>query len=140
MVKRGLTVGTIFLVVALHLPAVLSDSYFFFWWYDVMMHTLGGIAMGFLGTVVWEWLRSGREIKSKKELVLQLGFVLGCVALVGIGWEWTEALVDAVLLPRLGFADAQLGLIDTMLDLYFDIFGGFCAWLLLRAYDERHKK
>lgn len=137
MLKKGLAVGTIALVFALHLPAVLSDWYFYFWWYDVLMHTLGGVAMGFLGFWVWDFLREGKFIGSVKELVLSMFFVLGFVALVGIGWEWSEGMVDALLLPRLGLTDAQLGLIDTMLDLYFDLVGGALAWTVVRVFEER---
>ena len=132
MSQRMLTVGTILLVGVLHLPAVLNDWYFYFWWYDVMMHALGGLAMGFLAYAVWKMLEA-RSANTWKALVLQLGFILGFVALVGIGWEWAEALADAVVLPALGMTDAQLGLTDTMLDLYFDLFGGVVAWILMNV-------
>ncbi len=137
MLKKGLVVGTIALVGALHLPAVLSDWYFFYWWYDVMMHALGGVAMGFLGALVWEWLRNEPIVKTERELILEGIFVIGFVAFVGIGWEWAEALADAIVLPHLRIADAQLGLIDTMLDLYFDLFGAVVSFLFLRMYEER---
>jgi len=134
-----LTVGTIFLVGVLHLPAVLNDWYFYFWWYDVMMHALGGLAIGFLAYAVWRMLEV-QSVDTWRALVIQLGFILGFVALVGIGWEWAEALVDAIVLPRLGMADAQLGLTDTMLDLYFDLFGGFVAWLLMHVRPTRNDR
>lgn len=136
MSQRILTVGTILLVGVLHLPAVLNNWYFYFWWYDVMMHALGGLAIGFLAMTLWTELES-RSVASWRSFVLQLGFVMGFVALVGIGWEWLEALADAIVLPRLGMTDAQLGLTDTMLDLYFDLFGGVVAWLLLNVRAQK---
>jgi hypothetical protein len=132
MSQRMLTVGTILLVGVLHLPAVQNDWYFYFWWYDVMMHALGGFATGFLAMTLWSELES-RSVGTWRSFVLQLGFVIGLVALVGIGWEWLEAVADAILLPRLNMTNAQLGLADTMLDLYFDLFGGFVAWLVLNV-------
>lgn len=139
MSQRALTVGTIFLVGILHLPAVLNDWYFYFWWYDVMMHALGGVAMGFLAMTLWRELEL-RGATTWRAFILQLGFILGFVALIGIGWEWFEALADAVVLPKMGMASAQLGLTDTMLDLYFDLFGGFVAWLLLNARIQKETR
>lgn len=131
-----LTVGTILLVGVLHLPAVLGDWYFYFWWYDVMMHALGGLAMGFLAYALWKMLAE-RSADTWKALALQLGFILGFVAIIGIGWEWAEGLIDAILLPKMGMTDAQLGLTDTMLDLYFDLFGGFVAWALMNVRTQQ---
>lgn len=136
MLKKGLAVGTIALVLAFHLPAVLSDWYFYFWWYDVFMHMLGGIAVGFLGFSLWDFLREGKRAFSLKEVFLSFVFVLGVVALVGIGWEWAEGIIDVFLLPSMGLSDAQLGLADTMFDLYFDLVGGVLAWLSLRVHEE----
>ena len=139
MSQRMLTVGTILLVGVLHLPAVVNDWYFYFWWYDVMMHAFGGLAIGFLAMTLWAELES-RSAVTWKAFFLQLGFVLGFVALVGIGWEWAEAFADAVILPALGMTDAQLGLTDTMLDLYFDLLGGFAGWLLLNVQAQKETR
>lgn len=137
MSKKGLAVGTIIVVFVFHLPAVLSDWYFYFWWYDVFMHVLGGVAGGFLSVCLWDWFNRNKRATSLRDVFFSALFVLGCVAIIGIGWEWTEALVDVMLLPRLGMSDAQLGLVDTMLDLYFDLVGGVLAWLVLRSHEER---
>ena len=139
MLKKGLSVGTILLVGILHLPAVLSDWYFFYWWYDVMMHTLGGVAMGCVAMTLFDWLRGFHATKTAKDILLQAIFVVGFVAMIGIGWEWAEALADAVFLPHLGMTSAQLGLVDTMLDLYFDLCGGALGWIVLRVCEERKR-
>lgn len=120
--------GTILLIAGLHFPALVLHWYYFIWWYDVLLHGLGGFAMGILGVMVWKWTMRNVDI-SARILFARLVFVLGFVALVGIGWEWFEALVDAVVLPAVqGMDVAQLGLVDTMLDLFFDLFGGLLAW------------
>lgn len=124
MLRILLAVGTIFFVGLLHVSATQFDWYFYFWWYDVMMHTLGGVAMGFTGGALWYMLHSERP-GSLREMLAQFLFVLGFVAMAGIVWEWAEAFVGSV--PSLGMY--QPGLIDTMLDLYFDLFGGMVAWL-----------
>lgn len=97
-----------------------------------MMHALGGLAMGFVACTLWTFLHSQKE-ETIKDILLQMIFVLGFVALIGIGWEWTEGLADAFVFSHVSSAPAQLGLTDTMLDLYFDLFGGFVAWLIVRT-------
>lgn len=139
MFKKVCTLGTIFLVGVLHLPAVLNDWYFYFWWYDVMMHALGGVAMGCLAYVFWDFLAK-KLPATGRTFLLQGLCILGFVALIGIGWEWAEGLADALVLPKLSMTNAQLGLVDTMLDLYFDLFGGLCAWLLLYSCERTRKK
>ncbi len=129
MFRYFLTVGTIFLVGILHAPAMLFDWYFYFWWYDVGMHFLGGVAAGFGGLSLWYFLMK----HSVHELTWRVRagefvFVLGCVALIGIAWEWMEAFVGYYNVTSLGMA--QPGLLDTMLDFYFDLLGGFFAWVL----------
>ena len=127
------TVGTIILVVALHIPAVWGSWYFFFWWYDVLMHGLGGFAVGCAAMVLWGVQKSS-SWKSYGRYIL---FVLGCTALVGIGWEWLEGLVDALFLTQGTMAPAQLGLVDTMLDLYFDLLGGLLAFFIAQRIDQK---
>lgn len=134
MFRYFLTVGTIFLVGMLHAPAMVFDWYFYFWWYDVIMHFLGGLAAGFGGVAVWHFLFSGTSLgKTWRLVVAEALFVLGWVALIGIAWEWTEAFVGYRQVTSLGMA--QPGLLDTMLDFYFDLLGGLVAWLLLSRYD-----
>ena len=125
MVQKWCIVGTIILVGILHVPAVFYNWYFFLWWYDVMMHMLGGVAMGLLGSGILRMILGKKVHLTPWALgFLYVGFVLGFVALIGIGWEWLEGIVDAVLLPQLHMGNAQLGLVDTLLDLYFDLMGG----------------
>jgi hypothetical protein len=136
MRKLPFLVGTIFAVGALHAVALLFHWYFFVWWYDVMMHALGGFAMAILGRMVWDYFVRDARISTPFLWLMQLGFVLGFVAIIGIGWEWFEGLCDVLLSFTYGVATAQLGLIDTMLDLYFDLVGAFCGWLVLCLFEK----
>ncbi len=119
------TLGWILLVFLLHAPAVMHDWYATLWWYDVMMHTLGGVASGVLA-----YLLTSKMLKSVWHaplgFLLSLGAVfsmLGIILSIGVGWEWLEAICDAW---RMGssYGVSQMGLRDTMLDLLFDTLGG----------------
>jgi hypothetical protein len=127
MFRYLLAVGTILLVAMLHIPATVFDWYFYFWWYDVMMHFLGGVAAGFGGVALWFTLFPDLSVRTR-EILGQALFVLGFVAIVGIGWEWSEAIIGSLEVSSLGMM--QPGLTDTMLDFYFDLLGGAVAWLL----------
>ncbi|MEM3394282.1 MAG: hypothetical protein QXY79_04475, partial [Candidatus Methanomethylicia archaeon] len=36
------------IILGLHIPAVLYDYYYNIWWFDIPMHILGGLWVGFL--------------------------------------------------------------------------------------------
>lgn len=118
-------------VVVLHSLAVFGSWYFFLWWFDVLMHFLGGLAMGAIALASFDQLVKtafGHPANSTNlaSTVIKFIFILGFVALVGIGWEWLEFIVDqAVSAKNLNFGLAQPGLKDTMLDFYFDLLGAF---------------
>ncbi|NBS68802.1 hypothetical protein EBT31_07775 [bacterium] len=134
MFRYLFAVGTILLVAVLHIPATVFDWYFYFWWYDVMMHFLGGVAAGFGGVALWFTLFPDSSV-CKGEILGQALFVLGFVAIVGIAWEWSEAIIGSLEVSSLGMM--QPGLTDTMLDFYFDLLGGAVAWLLAQLLLER---
>lgn len=134
MFRYLLAVGTILLVAMLHILATVFDWYFYFWWYDVMMHFLGGVAAGFGGVALWFTLFPDPSVRTG-EILGQALFVLGFVAIVGIAWEWSEAIIGSLEVSSLGMM--QPGLTDTMLDFYFDLLGGAVAWLLAQLLLER---
>lgn len=128
MFEKRFFVGTIVFIGILHLFATLFHWYFFLWWYDVMMHAFGGFAMGIAAVLFWRWV-GVKNLHPHAEFFARLVFVIGFVAIIGICWEWMEALCDVWVFPAPDPVHAtQLGLVDTMLDLYFDLFGAFLAW------------
>lgn len=98
-------------------------------WLDIPMHFLGGFAMGLFGIALWT--AAVEEVTFKKRLLRHLRwwlaplFILGFVALVGIGWEWYEYFMD---LWFEGIRQPSIG--DTMADFLLDLIGGFVAVLL----------
>lgn len=118
-------------VIILHLIAVGGSWYFHLWWFDVLMHFLGGVAMGAIALASFNYLAkvsSNHQTNSTDlaALAIKFIFILGFVALVGIAWEWLEFIVDhSGQAQKLAFGLAQPGLKDTMLDFYFDLLGAF---------------
>lgn len=107
-------------------------------WLDIIMHFLGGFAMGMLGLALW--MAAVEDIRFKKNFLHKLRwwliplFVLGFVAIIGIAWEWYEFLFD------IWFDDIirQPSLGDTMADFLLDLLGGFAAVLVFhRDYAKR---
>lgn len=95
--------------------------------YDVPMHFAGGVAMAMLALALWDAGVQTVTMRVKKTWV-KCGFfwlvVLGFVALVGIGWEWMEFVLDQLTAVRASLGLAQTSMLDTMSDLFFDLLGG----------------
>jgi hypothetical protein len=88
--------------------------YYSVWYFDIIMHFLGGFWVGLLYFYFFH----------PKKLNLQLIFsVLLLVLVVGVGWEVFEALVDKVVTQN------PLNVIDTTSDIFFDLLGGTIATL-----------
>ena len=109
-------------VIYLILIIFISGNYFgwyqHYWWLDDLTHFLGGFWVAALFYYLdkrWQLLTiNGRRFWL--QLILGLGFV----ALVGLLWEFSEFLGDWYLQKPL----LQLGVVDTISDLFWDLMGG----------------
>ncbi len=120
MQKRmtGLSIGLLFLAGAVFVLHDVATEYFFywrFWWYDIMMHFLGGAVVG--GLAAWLVIRLMPHISTRR----LLGIVLSAVIVVGVGWEVFEYIVGI-------YANEQSTIGDTTLDIIMDTVGAFCAY------------
>lgn len=100
--------------------------------YDVLMHFGGGVAMGVLGLALWDHAIRSITFTQKKLWLRDVFFafcIVGFVGLVGIAWEWFEYGFDAVFAVRQDWGLAQMGLGDTMFDLFMDLAGGLAVVL-----------
>lgn len=88
-----------------------------FWWWDVVLHTGSGIALGFIGfLILFSLYRSGR-LQASPSLIALFSF---CFALaLGALWEIFEFTMDSLF----GFNMQKHGLVDTMWDLIVDSLG-----------------
>ncbi|HEY4473712.1 MAG TPA: hypothetical protein VI957_00950 [Candidatus Paceibacterota bacterium] len=92
--------------------------YWTFWWFDILMHGLGGALIGALA--LWFFVF---EFRGRLDRLLLLS--LGSVLVVGILWEIFEKVIGWQVDRSL--ADYVL---DTAGDLTMDIIGAFAAYLL----------
>lgn len=106
--------------------------YWEFWWFDMIMHTLGGIFVGSFSL----WYYFSRKLKGgaatlDKSFVLALS--LASVSVIGVGWELFEFSVDKFI--TLSRHDP----IDTASDLFFDVAGSIVAVFIFFAVYNRSK-
>lgn len=109
--------------------------------FDVPMHFAGGVAMGLLALALWDHfvadIRTNNGLPGQALLVF---FVLGFVALVGIGWEWFEFICDEVFtFVRVAIGQSQTSLGDTMADFALDLLGGLVV-VVARLHNEQGRK
>ena len=131
---------SIFLFVLISLIGVLNfyayryHWYWEFWWFDIIMHTLGGI---WVGSAAF-WFRYFRnpdasKIIPDKMFVFLLSFA--AVSVIGVGWELFEFSMDKFITFKIHDA------VNTASDLFFDGMGSILAvFIFLWVYNINIKK
>lgn len=110
----------IFLIYLLNLGANKLYLYSSLWYFDNIMHFLGGFWLGLF--FFWLFYRDFfPNFKNRGIIKLFLS-----VFLVGLLWELYEIGVNA------SFARDAFNLTDTISDLFYDMLGGFSIYLILR--------
>jgi hypothetical protein len=109
------------LTAVLHYISLVNHLYFTVYWFDIPMHFLGGLTMGFLALFIF--FTSGyvpplSRIKDNRCAVFVV--VVSFTLVIGLGWELWEIFV--------GFSDVMKDQGDTMLDLVMDFFGALAAF------------
>jgi len=125
MNRRHLMMLTALLVVIaiLHTLAFYFYWYYTVWWFDLVMHTLGGLLVG--GTFAHFYVNMwNKQISVLGAFVVSITVVFA----VGVGWEVFEFLLDKFLIRM------QNDVFDTVTDLGLDIVGGFLGALLISKY------
>ncbi|MFH1188783.1 MAG: hypothetical protein V1652_02995 [bacterium] len=142
---------TVFIYAALFLGEI-QGFYTKFWWWDIVLHTASGIALGFIGFLILYTLYSENLISASAFLIAFFSF---CFALaLGTVWEIFEFSMDSFFATNM----QKSGLVDTMWDLIVDgvgaltiatigffyikkeIKGGFFHKLVTRARKNRPAK
>ena len=140
MIRFRHAFGAIGAVLVLHVIALSLDLYRTMDWFDIPMHFFGGYAIALLALACYGWLGDRLEIKPRQHpqsglsmTLLELVFVAGFVMIVGVAWEWYEFIFDQFATTMVAkFGVAQMGLPDTMDDLFNDFIGSLTAWVLWR--------
>lgn len=126
------------LIFILHIIAIQISLYWKIRWIDIFFHFFGGLWLGFFAG--WLLCLSGK-VSIKSSLFFLFLLILSISALGGVFWEFSEFLYDQFISKKgyLNLNIAQLGIIDTMSDLFFDILGGAIAGIIFlkRKYHEK---
>lgn len=113
----------------------VREFYYRFWWWDYLLHAVGGVGLGFAGFLILYSLHKSGKLKASPFLIALFSF---CFALaIGALWEIFEFTMDyfsgfnmqkARNLEKVyGYFDTRLGVLDTMWDLILDSFGALIA-------------
>ena len=106
-------------IAALHFLAINYYLYWMFWWYDIILHFLGGVFSGLF--VLWLRYFSGylgaHAVPTLPRVFLFVGV---SVLIVGIGWEVFEWVVGETFRME-GYWK------DTIVDVVLDLLGGIAA-------------
>ncbi len=115
-----------FFIFLMHLVALQFYWYYSLWYFDMIMHFLGGLWVALFFTYVF--LR-GKEPRPGRSLFLK---VLAAMLAIGILWEFYEYYLNIVSATPWDKA-------DTLSDIFFDLFGGLCAiiYLLVPLENQR---
>ncbi|AGB42022.1 hypothetical protein Halha_2139 [Halobacteroides halobius DSM 5150] len=107
-----------FLFASLYLGE-LKEYYLKFWWWDLMLHTLSGIILGFIGFILVYFLNNEEQIDVILSPLFIAIFSFTFAVATGGLWEIFEFTMDSTL----GLNMQKSGLVDTMWDLIVDSLG-----------------
>lgn len=121
------------LVSVLNYSAYQFHWYWEFWWFDMIMHTLGGIFIASLSLWYYFFRKTeAAQIVSLKTRAFVVSFL--SVAIIGIGWELFEFSVDTFI------TFSKHDPVDTSSDLFFDALGGILAVLMFFLVYNKDKQ
>ncbi len=128
--------GTFFLSLSLiglfHGMAVFFNLYWEIWWFDILMHFLGGfwVAIATLWFLYFSPFNKKFNFTFLFSHILFLG-ILGTI-IVGLGWEVFEYITDSTY--TIDYIS------DTISDLIMDVFGAIIASLYVNFFGIKIKR
>lgn len=113
----------------------INEFYYIFPWWDIVLHSFAGLALGFIGFLIPYIFYKTREFKAPPLMIVIFGF---CFAVtLGTLWEITEFMMDSMFTLDMqkarnlgimdGTFDSRLWVKDTMNDLILDSLGALIA-------------
>ena len=114
-------------VLIIHAILLITGVYYLYGEVDIPMHFLGGAAAAFMTYSLLKIAEDKDLLKTAKSL--HFLFVISLVALIAIGWEFFEFIIDMT-----GLLTAQLSIADTMGDLLMGLLGVPFGYLLGKKF------
>ena len=123
--------GLISFIFVAQIVALAYFLYWEFWWFDIVMHFLGGLFVGLLATYLYY---HSRFIEPKHfSFIFILLLSLGASALIGVLWELFEFASDQFAISIGRRIELQQEFQDTLGDLFFDLIGAFVGALMYKT-------
>jgi hypothetical protein len=119
MDRKKLLTRVLLLIFFIFIVNYLAGKFYWYsaiWYFDMLMHFLGGLWLGLAAT----WFLSQQESFFKPSFILKIIFI---VFLVGASWELFEIVFYNYI------AQNPFNVLDTISDLFFDLAGGIWAIL-----------
>lgn len=117
-------IGIVILIYGSIVLGELEGYYSAFWWWDVILHTLTGVVVGFVGFLILLILFRNKNIIASPASIALFSFSLA--AAIGGIWEIFEFGMDQIF----GLNMQKSGLVDTMWDLIVNNAGALFASLV----------
>ena len=114
------TLGLLFVIGVLEIISTIFYLHWTLWWFDVILHFLGGAWAAM--TILLIWHNGSSLLKPSRLKIVWIG-VIGAF-IIGFMWEIYELLIGAT-----AFGDGIFYWRDTYSDLIMDVCGGFFASL-----------
>jgi hypothetical protein len=127
-------------IIVVFFTHALATIFFGYWklpWLDILLHFSGGMVAASVFLYFVNRQRSLFNFISVWWIVLLIA--VSFTALVGVGWEFFEFILDSISKTRGTVWQLQGGLVDTLSDLLMDLIGG-AALVLAFIFSERNHK
>jgi hypothetical protein len=122
----------VFIFASLYLGE-LNEYYLKFWWWDIMLHALSGVILGFIGFVLIYILNKDTKVNLALSPLFIAIFSFTFAVSVGGLWEIFEFTMDSIF----GLNMQKSGLVDTMWDLIVDSLGALFSSTMGYIYLKR---
>lgn len=123
----------------------VQNFYVKYWWWDSLLHTFSGFAMGLVVFGALYVLYKTQKIKTKPIFIAII--IFSVTMTIGVLWEINEFSFDSFaggnmqraknLCPETGYCDSRLGLMDTMKDFMLNGIGAIFASVLGYIYIKK---
>lgn len=112
----------LYIITTLHLSALYFFWYWSIWWFDILVHFLGGVWIGGMALLIFFLGKSDTKLlKTSSAYILSVVAVL----VIGVLWEVFEFSLDTFII----FQTNDIS--DTISDIGADIAGGVFASLYI---------
>jgi hypothetical protein len=104
------------------------DLQFYYWWFDIVLHTAGGMWVAFFISLLFK--NHATLAQGPWAPIMTMCAVIGGAIATGVFVELLEFLIDRFFVGR-GFYLLSGAIEDTLSDLFFDIVGATVGYLFI---------